>query len=35
MSEDRYIEAFYDYYFFLESFFGEGKTIKSLGARGI
>jgi hypothetical protein len=26
MSEDRYIEAFYDYYFFLESFFGEGKT---------
>jgi len=26
MSEERYIEAFYDYYFFLESFFGEGKT---------
>ncbi len=26
ISEERYIEAFYDYYFFLESFFGEGKT---------
>jgi hypothetical protein len=25
-SETRYIEAFYDYYFFLESVFGDGKT---------